>query len=121
MSLSVKIDVDNAVRVHLGGRLDSNTAPELDKSLKELLAPGTHRAVVFDLAQLEYISSAGLRSIVRVNKVMTAVGGHTLLVNLRSDVEKVFNMVKVLPAKFIFRSIGELNEFLSLARKGSNE
>ena len=52
---------------------------------------------------------------------MTAVGGHTLLVNLRSDVEKVFNMVKVLPAKFIFRSIGELNEFLSLARKGSNE
>lgn len=102
MNLTVRIDAAVPPRVHLEGRLDSDSAPDLDQNLRDLLsgdATGRPKAIVFDLGRLQYISSAGLRCFVRVMKA----GTQPLLVNLHPDVEKVFNMVKVLPARNLFR------------------
>ena len=113
MSLTINVDTSGPARVQLGGRLDSNTAPELDKRLDALLAAAP-RAVVFDLAKLEYISSAGLRCVVRVQKAMRQSGGQALLVNLQPTVQKVFDIVKALPAQNIFRNVQELDEYLDV-------
>lgn len=113
MSLTIDVDASGPVRVHLGGRLDSNTAPALDKQLDALLATSP-RAVVFDLAKLEYISSAGLRCVVRVQKAMRQAGGQALVVNLQPTVQKVFDIVKALPAQNIFRNVQELDEYLDV-------
>lgn len=56
----------------LEGRLDSTTAPELDDSIADILFGAEE--VVFDITKLEYISSAGLRVILRAHKIMSTQG-----------------------------------------------
>ena len=54
------------------GRVDTTTAPELEKTIKENLDGVT--SLVFDLSNLEYISSAGLRVLLAAQKAMNAQG-----------------------------------------------
>ena len=54
------------------GRLDTTTAPELEKELKASLDGITELS--FDLAALEYISSAGLRVLLSAQKTMNRQG-----------------------------------------------
>ena len=58
--------------VALAGRLDTVTAPELEKELKVCLEGVT--MLSFDMAELEYISSAGLRVLLSVQKLMSSQG-----------------------------------------------
>ena len=58
--------------VALAGRLDTTTAPELEKELKASLDGVT--ALTIDMAALEYISSAGLRVLLSAQKVMNRQG-----------------------------------------------
>ena len=60
------------LRVVLKGRLDTTTAPELEKELKASLDGVT--ALIFDMAGLEYISSAGLRVLLSAQKIMNKQG-----------------------------------------------
>ena len=66
-------------RVRLTGRLDTVTAPELDARLATVLADPAATAVVFDLAALEYISSAGIRSVVKALPSSQVFGSSTEL------------------------------------------
>lgn len=62
----------NKLVVKLAGRLDTSTAPSLEEELKD--ATGGISELVFDMAGLEYISSAGLRVLLAMQKVMNAQG-----------------------------------------------
>lgn len=59
---------NGAMRIKLSGRLDSVTAPKLDEFLNEKLSGVS--SLVFDLSELEYISSAGLRVLLSAQKRM---------------------------------------------------
>ena len=59
--------------IALSGRLDTTTAPELERVVKESL--GGASALTIDCADLEYISSAGLRVFLTANKIMRSKGG----------------------------------------------
>ena len=63
--------------VELSGRLDTNTAPELEAALKTALE-GVEE-LTFDFEKLDYISSAGLRVLLVAKKVMQQRGGMKLL------------------------------------------
>jgi anti-sigma B factor antagonist len=77
MTLAIRTEARGDIRkVLLTGRLDTNTAPELDGQLKEVVGPQTG-TLVLDLAELEYISSAGLRSVFRAEKGMKEQGGRS--------------------------------------------
>lgn len=58
--------------VKLSGRLDTTTAPELESLLKKEL-PDV-KTLVFDMHELEYISSAGLRVLLSAQKTMNRQG-----------------------------------------------
>lgn len=58
--------------VKLEGRLDTITAPQLEKELEEVL-PGIQE-LVLDLSQVYYLSSAGLRVILSAQKIMNRQG-----------------------------------------------
>ncbi len=115
MSLTINVITGTPVRVQVAGHLDSETASDLDQSVKTVLSSNTTKWVVFDLTELDYISSAGLRCFVRVMKA----GAQPLLVNLKPNVEKVFAMVRVLPAKNLFRDEAALNAYLQNAADAS--
>ena len=69
MSLNIKIKAEQgaAKRVSLNGRLDTNTAPELEAELDAVVTEPI-QLLVFDMTDLEYISSAGLRVIFKGTK-----------------------------------------------------
>ena len=85
----VPTKTDSALAVSLEGRLDTATAPELDAFLAGNLEGIT--ALTFDLEKLEYISSAGLRSLLSAQKKMARQGGMTVR-NPNEIVQEIFDI-----------------------------
>ena len=73
------------------GRVDSNTSGELEKALLLRVDAGERRLVV-DLVAIEYISSAGLRVLLRLAKRLHGLGGHLVLCTLADSVREVFEL-----------------------------
>ena len=75
--------------IALEGRLDTTTAPELEKELKDGM---THAdALILDFGKLDYISSAGLRVLLSAHKVMNKKGGMKVT-NVNEMVREVFDV-----------------------------
>ena len=87
MSIERKLE-DGRLTLKVGGRLDTNTSPELEEALK---ADGV-KEMVFDFAGLEYISSAGLRVLMAAHKMMAACDGTMSVHNPNSVVKGVFDI-----------------------------
>ncbi|MBQ4383211.1 MAG: STAS domain-containing protein [Firmicutes bacterium] len=66
-----------ALTVAVSGRLDTVTAPELETSLGDSLKGITD--LTFDFAELEYISSAGLRVLLSTQKIMNSQGSMKII------------------------------------------
>ena len=73
----------------IGGRLDTMTAPELEKECRESLEGVT--ALTIDLANLEYISSAGLRVLLSAQKIMNHAGTMKLI-HVSETVMEIFEV-----------------------------
>jgi anti-anti-sigma factor len=118
MSLKVEISDRDATTKHveLDGRLDTTTSPILDEQLTPALVSGA-TVVVFDMTNLSYISSAGLRSVFKARKAMEAKKGSVLLVNVQPQVQKVFDIVKALPSQSVFKSVADLDQYLDYMQR----
>ena len=95
----------------LVGRLDTETAPSLDAELERVLTTQV-KVIVFDLSGVNYISSAGLATLFRAQKAMKARSGEALLVNPQPQVQKVFDIVKAVDVRAVFRDVAELDDYL---------
>ena len=78
-----------ALEIALEGRLDTMTSPELEKELNERL--DNAEELVFDFANVEYISSAGLRVLLSAHKKMSGKGGMKIR-NINEIVRAVFEV-----------------------------
>ena len=77
--------------VKVRGRMDATTAPDFEKSCLEWVRDGENMMVA-DLAGLEYMSSAGLRSILVVGKKLKSAGGNLIFSSLTPNVAHVFSI-----------------------------
>ncbi len=117
MSLNIAIDsASGSPRVRLDGRLDTHTYQQLDGSLQPLL-DANPPSLVLDLGALEYISSAGIRSIFKARKALAGHGGKVLVVNPQPQIQKVFDMVKAVPLNDIFGSVAEADAYLDAMQR----
>ncbi|MDO4540033.1 MAG: STAS domain-containing protein [Syntrophomonadaceae bacterium] len=73
----------------LSGRLDTSTAPELEQELKTALE-GVEK-LAFDLAGLDYLSSAGLRVLLSAQKTMNKQGSMVVR-NVNETVREIFEV-----------------------------
>jgi len=113
MSLKIALDQQSPlVTIALGGRLDTNTAPELDDALNGILTNTKIARLTFDLAQLVYLSSAGVRCFIRARKAIEPLGGKVVIVNPQPAVRKVLDIVKAIPPGGVFESVAELDAYL---------
>ncbi|MFN7988438.1 MAG: STAS domain-containing protein [Thermoanaerobaculia bacterium] len=104
-----------SARVVLVGSLDGTTAPDLEKALVPLLDSVHH--LVFDLAGLKFISSAGIRVLLKARKELKAVDGSFAMQNLQPQIQKVFEIIGSLPGVSIFSSEAELDAYLAAMQK----
>jgi anti-sigma B factor antagonist len=105
-----------AVIVKLSGSLDTSTAPELEKQLAPVLA-GPANDLVFDLAQLQFISSAGLRVFSVARKALKERGGQASFMNMQPQIAEVFAIMKSLPGVAIFESMAEMDSYLAARQR----
>lgn len=80
---------NGTLRIALEGRLDTNTAPQLEAELKTSLSGITE--LELDFSGLEYISSAGLRVLLAAQKTMSRQGKMTIR-NVNETIMEVFEI-----------------------------
>ena len=88
MTIEIKRNAAETI-IELVGRLDTTTAPSLDKTIQEEL--GNTKNLVLNLKGLEYISSAGLRVLLSAQKKLQKIG-FMKVTNVCEEVMEVFEM-----------------------------
>ena len=88
MTIEKKINGQEATFI-VSGRLDTQTAPELENALDAVLS--TLKGLTFDMTGLEYVSSAGLRVILKAQKAMNTQGSMKL-VGVNDSIMEVFDI-----------------------------
>jgi anti-anti-sigma factor len=107
---------DPAVTVKLTGSLDTATAPDLERQLAPVLAGGV-KDLVFDLAQLKFISSAGLRVFGAARKTLKERGGQASFIHMQPQIQEVFEIMKSLPGVAVFKDVAELDRYLAARQR----
>jgi anti-sigma B factor antagonist len=100
---------ENTVIVSVAGRMDTVSAPPFDKKLETLMAEGD-TCILIDFKDLEYMSSAGLQTILATAKKLERINGEIILLHLAGAVKEVF---EISGFNHIFRSFD--NEDAALA------
>ena len=73
------------------GRLDSNTSLEFERKLFEVIEDG-NKSVIVDFAGLDYISSAGLRVLLKATKELKRTEGKIVLCSMKDYIKEVFEI-----------------------------
>ena len=81
---------ENTTTIAVAGSIDTNTAPQLEGAVNTALE--TSKSIVFDLAETEYISSAGLRVVLATQKAIAKAAGTFVLRNMQPNVREVFDV-----------------------------
>jgi len=96
----------------LSGQINGQTSGRLDRELRGLLQQGVC-SLVLDLAQVDFVSSAGGGVILNTRKLLKQREGDLALVNLQPQVERAFEVMSLLPKLNIFNNVQELDEYLT--------
>ncbi len=80
-----------AVVLRVAGRVDGETAPELERACGEWISPGD-RNMILDLSDVPYISSAGLSGVLNAGKKIDRNGGRLLICGLAGRLKQIFDM-----------------------------
>ena len=88
MTIEKKVNNESAILI-VSGRLDTQTAPELEGELDAVLSG--LKELTFDMTNLEYVSSAGLRVILKAQKAMN-MQGSMKLTGVNDSIMEVFDI-----------------------------
>lgn len=88
LNIDKKVDGKN-IELVLSGRIDTTTAPELDKAIQEII--GNAENLVFNFADIDYISSAGLRVLLTSQKTMNKQGSMKVI-HVNESVMEIFEV-----------------------------
>ena len=90
MQITTNISNQNLI-ISLSGRLDTITSPQLEEEVNRNSFDEIE-TVTLNMRALEYISSAGLRVVLKLHKKMTAQGGQLKLINVNDMIMEIFTM-----------------------------
>ncbi len=119
MSLVITTDFEenrSIAIMRLIGSLDTDTAPQFDDKAGEISLPSV-KLVMLDMKHLEYISSAGIRSVFKLFKMMKNRGGKVGASNRQPQIIKVFEIIQALPDMQIFANDEEMDEYLAVVQE----
>lgn len=89
-NMNIQVTNENeTLLISLEGRLDTTTAPDLQKTLDETIAD--HKKLILDFEKLSYISSAGLRVLLAAQKIMNHQGEMKIL-HVNETIAEIFEV-----------------------------
>jgi anti-sigma B factor antagonist len=99
----------------LSGRLDTQTYLMCEERLQPLISQGG--VIILDLKKLDYISSMGLRVLLKARKSLESRGGQLILVNVPPQIARIFEIANALPKQNIFASVEEADRYFAHMQK----
>lgn len=111
MEIAVHRHGDTVV-IEMGGRIDAFGSGELDRTLKDLLADEKLACITFDMAEVRYLSSAGIRTIVRTMKILHRRNGALALCAICSYCRNVLDTAGMTRSLNVFSTRSEAMTFL---------
>jgi anti-sigma B factor antagonist/stage II sporulation protein AA (anti-sigma F factor antagonist) len=89
--MKIVVEKGHETKVSLSGQLDTLSSVEFEKEIKQLLE-STACKIIINGQDLTYISSAGLRILLTLQKGMKNKGGSLCLKNIRKEIMEIFNI-----------------------------
>lgn len=93
------------------GSINSDTDRMLQDRLDELLEYSA-KEIVLNMKAVDYMSSGGVRVILKTKKELTKRGGRFILMDIPPQIQKVFDIINILPGMKIFKNVKELDDYL---------
>lgn len=94
------------------GSVDASTHPILAKEV-EAAHQKSPRLIIFDMARVDFLSSAGIGVVLGAEKTLKKSGGKALVVNPKPQIKRIFDVVQALPQDQLFSSLAELTKYLA--------
>ena len=98
------------------GSIDAHTYSALDEKVDEALQQQPD-VIIFDMEFADYISSTGIRVLLKTKKALKETDGRVVFMNLQPQIQKVFDILKAIPTLKVFASIEELDSYLDTIQK----
>ena len=93
------------------GSINASTYGILEAKVDEILASPPD-VIIFDMEFADYISSTGIRVLLKTKKAMKTANGRMVFMNLQPQIQKVFDILKAIPSLKVFADIQELDQYL---------
>lgn len=114
MDLKVKIEEKKGKKgfyvIYLSGSLDTNTFSDCQKKVEAVIAQSP-KMLIFNMKDLDYISSIGLGMVFRMKQLMEEKGGGLVITDLKPNIKKIFDMLRVIPESF-FATMKDVDDYL---------
>ena len=118
MSLTVRTNQKalGAFVVAPSGQINGQTYDVLEDELDQLLDQNPN-LIALDLAEVDYLSSAGIRVILKTQKALKARDGRLVFMHLQPQIRKVFEIIEALPSMRVFKNFEEMDDYLDRIQK----
>lgn len=118
--MSLVMNIENKMPGHyaitLSGRLDQTTYADCEARMMQILIPTT-KIIMFDMANLDYISSMGLRVFLKTRQVIESQGGSVYMIKMQPQIEKVFEITNLLNGMKLFASVREADDYFDAMQR----
>ena len=118
--MSLMMNIENKMHgyyvVTLNGRLDSITYADCEAKITSILIPAT-KSIVMDMSNLDYISSMGLRIVLKTRQIIESHGGKVFIVNMQPQIKKVLEIANLLRGMTLFAGIKEADDYFDAMQK----
>ena len=98
------------------GAIDASTYTILDDKVEDVLKESPD-VIIFDMEFADYISSTGIRVLLKTKKVLKETNGKMVFMNLQPQIKKVFDILQAIPSLKVFASVEELDNYLDVMQK----
>lgn len=114
MELNITVDRsgDGVVTLSPVGKINQDNYGQLDKAIYEVLSESV-KTLVFDMKGVDFISSAGVGVVVKAKASVAKKKGDVAMVNLQPQVQRVFEIIQLLPMLNVFANVEELDDYLT--------
>ena len=93
--MKINQEIQDDIKIfRLKGRLDSNTSTEFEDKLFQAISDGSKKIIV-DFENLDYISSAGLRLVIKANKALLREDGRLILCTMQNYIREIFITTRI--------------------------
>ena len=116
LEVTITDEPKNGKRISLAGSLDTDTAPQLEARIDESIDSSV-TALILDMKDLEFLSSAGLGIIFMTMKELKNRQGQIMLINLQPQIQRVFEIIKAMDGMNIFKDREEMDAYLSVMQQ----